>query len=651
MYRYLLRFSKKLVPKVSQTEKIALSTGDTSIDADIFSGKQNPNSINLAPVPLKNNFYKNTENLVSKINTYNVSQRGFFNKMEMNDIRNSGLLGMIIPKKYGGLEYNYTEHSAIVTYLGSISSPLAVSVMVPNSLGPAELLLHYGTKFQKDYFLPKLANGSMLPCFGLTSAWSGSDAASMPCHGRVIKKGNNLKIVISVNKRYITLAPVADCIGLAFILEDPDKLVSDRDVSGITLALLERNKFSNEQLNTNNIHKVGSGFWNGKIEAVNLEIDISNIIGEKDGLGNGWRMLMECLAAGRGISLPAGAIGSSKFILDYTIHFAQWRNQFKTPIYKMEGIQIKLASMILDTVTATAGQQLFNTILDNGKKPSVISGIMKYKTTEYGRNVIMNSMDILAGVGICRGPNNPISEFYDALPISINVEGNNILTRNLIIFGNGLMKSHPNIYKLVLAVEQESVIDFRKNLNNLMIILLKNYWKSIFSMDRYTRQQSQFVVLSHCMLLLGKRFKTAEFLSGRMADVLSNLYFYNALVWYEKHSAISKGIFEVAKHRLLNENNKLISEIVYNYPISFLRNCISKWNVEKQILDSDLKYVVEKGIHEIDIIANGIGNNNNYLKLMKENISNLRHDPDDQKIKEIRDIIIQVDHFEKPESF
>jgi hypothetical protein len=290
-------------------------------------------------------------------------------------------------------------------------------------------------------------------------------------------------------------------------------------------------------------------------------------------------------------------------------------------------------------------------ILDTGKKPSVLSGIMKYKTTEYGRNVIMNSMDILAGVGICRGPNNPISEFYDALPISINVEGNNILTRNLIIFGNGLMKSHPNIYKLIIAVEGDSVVDFRKNLNHLMIILFQNYWKSIFSIDTYTRQQSQFVVLSHCMLLLGKRFKTAEFLSGRMADVLSNLYFYNALVWYEKHSAISKGIFKVAKNRLLNENNKLISEIVCNYPIPFLRNFISKWNNEKKILDKDLKYVVEKGIYEIDKITTGIGNNNNYLKLMKDNISILRHEPNHPKIKEIRDIIIQVDHFKKPETY
>lgn len=645
MYRFLLRYSKKFIPKVSETERIALSTGDTSIDADIFSGKLCPEKLELKPHTLANNFYDIPKDLVSKIDTYRLDNRGYMTKDELLTVRKSGLLGMIIPKNYGGLDYSFTEHSAIVSYLGSVSSPLAVSVMVPNSLGPAELLLHYGNQRQKNYFLPKLANGEMLPCFGLTSAWSGSDAASMPCRGRIIEKDGTIKIRLSLNKRYITLAPVADCIGVAFILEDPDNLIKNKNVSGITLALLERSKYSQEQLNTQKVHNVGVSFWNGKVEAKELDIEITDVIGEFAGIGNGWRMLMECLAAGRGISLPAGAIGSSKFILDYTIHYAQWRQQFKTPLYKMEGVQIKLANMIIDTVTATAGQKLFNTILDNGKKPSVLSGIMKYKTTEYGRNVIMNSMDILAGVGICRGPSNPVAEFYDALPISINVEGNNVLTRNLIIFGNGLLKSHPHIFPLIIAIEKENLSNFRKHINGLLSIVIKNYFNSVFSRDIYTRQQSQFVILSHCMLLLGKGFKSAEFLSGRMADILSNLYFYTALEWFSKNTAISSHIISVAKKRLLIENTRLIQEVASNFPLGFISKIVSTKNKEIIISDIEIKKLVLTSIDEIDQLVEGTGNQNQFLSLMRQNLELLRNDPNNSKVSEIRDKIIQVDDF------
>ena len=649
MYRFLLRYSKKLVPKVSETERIALLTGDVSIDRDIFSGKLNPNKINLKPIQLNENLLDKAKELISKINLFNLSNRGYLLDNELKYIRESGLLGMIIPKKYGGLEYNYTEHSAVVSFLGSQSSPLAVSVMVPNSLGPAELLLHYGTERQKDYFLPKLASGEMLPCFGLTSAWSGSDAANMPCRGRIfLSNDNEIKIKVTLNKRYITLAPVADCIGVAFILEDPDRIFKDKNISGITLALLERSKYTQEQLDTNKIHDVGVAFWNGKIETKNLEISIYDVIGEEKGLGNGWRMLMECLAAGRGISLPAGSIGSSKFILDYTMHYVQWREQFKTPLYKMEGIQRKLAEMIMDTFTATAGQSLFNTILDSGKKPSVLSGIMKYKTTEYGRNVVLNSMDILAGVGICRGPNNPISEFYNALPISINVEGSNILTRNLIIFGNGLLKSHPNIFQLVLAVESDSVHLFKKNVNEIIKTFIESYFKSYTSRDTYQRQQAQFVVLSHCMLLLGKRFKSAEFLSGRMADLLSNLYFYNSLVWYENHNSISKKLFLICRKRLLYQNSLIINEIVSNFPIKWVSFLLSKSSYSYQILDNEIRDIVEIGINDIDKLVEGVGNKNENLILMRKYLGILKSNPNDIVIKEIRDKIIQVDSFQKP---
>ena len=635
MYRFLYRISRKFIPKVSETEKIALSVGDTSIDKNLLSGNIQLGDIRAKYIPKKPNIQKAVQ-LVKEINRYDIEKRGFINKNEIEKIKNSGLLGMIIPKKYGGLEYSYTDHSAIVSYLGSYSSPLAVTVMVPNSLGPAELLLHYGTERQKDYFLPRLSSGDMIPCFGLTTAWSGSDAANMPCRGIIEKLGEEIVIRLNIDKRYITLAPIADCIGVAFYLDDPHKLMGGKN--GITLALLERKKYPN--IDTSQCHDVGVGFYNGKVVAKDMIIKMEDVIGEESGVGNGWRMLMECLSAGRGISLPAGAIGSSKFILNYTLNYSQWREQFKSPLYKMEGVKIKLANMILDTITATSGQGLFNTILDTGSRPPVLSGIMKYRTTEYGRNVLINAMDVLAGVAICRGPNNPISESWRALPISINVEGNNVLTRNLIIFGNGLLKSHPHIYPIV---EATNVVEFKKHFNGLVKIFLQNYVKSyIIRRDPFQRQLSQFVVYSHLMLLLGKRFKSSEYLSGRLADILSNLYFYTSLDWYESQTKDLEYLTKMAKKRILYENSELLKDLHRNLPIFWVKPFLSSIKYVPNILDNEISKIVEQGINNSDLLSENVSlDHNEYLGLMRKHSELLEKSGEESK--RIRDKIIQVD--------
>jgi acyl-CoA dehydrogenase len=637
--RFILRNISKFIPRISETERIALITGDTSIDRDIFTGKVKTDTLTKKFPKQDNIDISVAKTLTEKISPYHIEKRGYLNNYEFDLIKKSGLLGMIIPKKYDGLEYNYSQHSAIVTYLGSYSSGLAVSVMVPNSLGPAEWILHYGTELQKNYYLPKLSKGDMIPCFGLTTAWSGSDAANMPCRGEIFLKDGKLKIKLNLNKRYITLAPIADLIGVAFIVDNKN---NDKSFfkSGISLAILERKKYP--ELDTSNIHDVGSTFWNGTIRAKDLVIDIDDVIGGKDGLGNGWKMLMECLSAGRGISLPAGAIGSSKFLLSYTLHYAQYRHQFKTSISNMEGVQLKLSNMILDTLTGTAGQQFFNSILDTNVKPTVISGILKYKCTEYGRNVVNNSMDILAGAGICRGPNNPISGFYNAMPISINVEGNNVLTRNLIIFGNGLLKSHPYLYPFIESIEKQNQKDSINYMYNIVKLFTNNYIKTFVKFNTYELQLSQFVTLSHCILLLGKKFKSSEFLSGRMADILSNLYFITALEWYKFYKPELNDLIYLSIKRLHIENQKLINEVIDNYPNKFIRLFLIKRNTHLNIYDYEITTSVKTAMNNINHLTEGIAVNNKYLELMKENI-----DKDQDTKNKISDQIIQVDTFQK----
>ena len=329
--------------------------------------------------------------------------------------------------------------------------------MVPNSLGPSELLLNYGTKQQQDEYLPKLANGEKIPCFGLTGPNNGSDATGSIDEGVVLKdRDGNLKIKININKRYITLAPVANLIGLAFNLKDPHNLLKNKK-RGITVALLERGHPGLRQESYHNPLDVG--FPNGTLKGEVL-IDLEQVIGGEEMVGEGWKMLMECLAAGRGICLPATANASSKISTVSMYLYSKHRKQFNIPLIQMEGIQNKLANMLTNTWAIQASIFVTNQLLDRGEKPSVLSAIMKEQTTERGREVIKEAMDIYAGSGLCKGENNMLEKFYKNAPIGITVEGSNVLTKNLIIFGQGLNKSHPHISPILNAIDEDNIDDF-----------------------------------------------------------------------------------------------------------------------------------------------------------------------------------------------
>jgi acyl-CoA dehydrogenase len=579
MFKKLLNYSKKVIPKISETERIALNSGTISIDKDIFSGFLDKKKLirNYKYPTISNNSIINStvNDLCNDINDYEIYKKSEIPDSIYEKIANSGLYGMIIPSVYYGLELNHHTQSQIVQKISTASNPVGITVMVPNSLGPAELLLKYGTDIQKNTYLPKLADGTLLPCFGLTGPHSGSDAASMRDTGVVFEEHNKKFIKLNVSKRYITLAPIANLIGIAFILKDPSKLLRDGK-EGITLILTDR-----KSLNIGDCHNpMGVPFKNGTIKAHDVVLPIDSIIGGEIQAGNGWKMLMECLAVGRAISLPACAVGSAKLTTNYVGAYSVYRKQFKTMLADMEGVQEKLSSVASETVKITSMQYLTNSILDNYEKPSVISALMKYETTERARKVVNNGMDIVAGAGICKGPRNYLANIYQATPIGITVEGSNILTKNLIIFGQGLMKSHPYLYNIVQSIENSDEKLFETQLKNIIFHSIKNYGKSLYyqtysnlmimSNDENILQNkytANFAITSNLILLLGKKFKTSEFISGRMAEILGSLYILNSLDWFHHHNPCLKDIIKVAKYEEFQKIQNNFDNILNNYPI------------------------------------------------------------------------------------
>ena len=427
MYSRLFNFVKNKIPKISNTELIALRSGNTSIDREILLGKVN---LNFKP----NYKFKFDEGRLSfLLNNFDGK------KIYPNDNNNKWLdflgknkfLSFLIDEKYGGIKLSTNEISSVLTRISSVDPSLGVITMVPNSLGPGELLSLYGTEEQKNKYLPKLASGDLVPCFGLTGPENGSDATGNIDTGVLVKKDGKIKIKVKVNKRYITLAPVANLLGVAFNLEDPDNLLGKE---GITLALLNRD---HPGLIQNTHHNpLDAGFPNGTIKG-EFYVDLDDIIGGEDNIGQGWKMLMECLAAGRGICLPATANASSKVSTVGIFNYMKVREQFKIPLYKMEAIQQKFLNMIYNTWIIQSSVELTNDILDSGNSPAVISAIMKQQCTERGRIVLNEAMDIHGGGAICKGYSNFLAKYYQGAPIGITVEGSNTLTRSLIIFGQG----------------------------------------------------------------------------------------------------------------------------------------------------------------------------------------------------------------------
>ena len=639
MYRTIFNTIKKIIPNISDTELIALRTGNVHIDRDIFQGNYTiPNKISSNNDKNKFN-HSRIDHLLSTYGNSSVypndNTRHIFNVLGKNKF-----FSFLIPEQYGGIKLSTQELSSILTKIASKNVSLGVSVMVPNSLGPSELLINYGTKEQKSKYLPKLANGDYIPCFGLTGPDNGSDALGKIDKGIVKKKNGKIVVEATLNKRYITLAPVANLIGLALKVEDPDNLL-DLGKPDITVFLVEKDHL-NLKLETHH-NPLDIGFPNGTIKG-NIDLELSQIIGGEEQMGNGWKMLMECLAAGRGICLPATANASAKTSTYGIFNYIKHRKQFNIPLIKMEGVSNKFADMVYNTWLIQTSIAMTNTILDSGNKPSVISAIMKQQTTERAREVVNHAVDIHGGSAICLGENNFTHQFYKSIPVGITVEGSNTLTKNLIIFGQGLNKSHPHIYNIYDSIVNDNISDFKVHFNKMVKDSLKLYIKSIrpFTNDNLRQQTIDFANLSNFVALLGGEIKKNQSLSADMADILSNIYLCYSLVWYEDNYNVSDSLKDYCLKRLLYENSILFNRVIDNYPNSSIKIALNHMK-RKQI---SVNY------NENRLLIEELLENPSIMDHIKENIyidnafSNLEKldslDRDSQEYSELYQTIISV---------
>lgn len=579
MYKHLFQRVKSIIPKISETEIIALKSGGVSIDREFFKGRVNYtkllNGKNLTVTTSEeDNFIQSTTKLLKMVGQDNVYPSKHINRT-MSYLGKNGFLSMIIDKEFKGNRMSITAQSKVLSIISSYNPSLGVVTMVPNSLGPAELLQHYGTSEQKQYYLPRLADGTFIPCFGLTGPNNGSDAVGKIDEGTVELVDGKIKIKITLNKRYITLAPISNLIGIAFNLKDPNNLLPSRK-HGITVALIENSEnglLQNTYHNPNN-----AGFPNGTIKGT-IFIDPSKVIGGEANVGEGWKMLMECLAVGRGVSLPASASGSSKYITLSILNYINIRNQFNMPIGNMEAVREKFVDMFVNTWIVHTGVSFTNNILDSGSTPSVITAIMKQQTTERTRNVLNHGMDIYSGSGICLGDNNFLTKFYNSSPVGITVEGSNTLTRGLIIFGQGLNKSHPYIFPIFQSIQDNNQSSFNRNFNLLVKEIVCNYIDVLNPLNltqKKSRQQLdyltlKFSILANFIALLGGKIKSKQMLSGNMADLLSNIYLGYSLIWYNHHYYKNDELRDLCIDYLNNEIENKMNLIIENYPITALK--------------------------------------------------------------------------------
>jgi acyl-CoA dehydrogenase len=429
----------------------------------------------------------------------------------------------------------------------------------------------------------------MIPCFGLTGPNNGSDAAGAMDEGEVVIQGGKKYIKVSIDKRYITLAPIADLVGLAVKVKDPNNLLSHGAKEGVTVALLERGHPGLRQETHHNPLNVG--FPNGTLKG-DLMIDVDEVIGGEKNVGGGWKMLMECLAAGRAVCLPATANASAKTATYGVWNYARHRRQFKIPLIKMEGIQDKMVDMMYHTWVIQSSVKLTNTLLDYGEKPAVISAIMKEQTTERAREVLNHGMDIYAGSAICLGENNFLEEFYRSAPIGITVEGSNTLTKNLIIFGQGLNKSHPHIFNVYKSILDDDLSNFKKHFNSLIghslsnLVLMPNMggYSSVLQ-----RQTKYFANLANFVALLGGKIKQNQFISGDMAQILSNLYLSHSVAWNHSVDPVSQELTDYCLKRLADETQHHINRVIDNYPSAAIRMLLLPMRKEVPYMNYDDK--------------------------------------------------------------
>jgi len=558
----LLKLYRKIMPEMSTTEKEAIDAGTTWWEGDLFRGSPDWHKLHNFPKPRlsaeEQAFLDGpVETLLQMVDDWHITHERTDLPPEVYQyLKDHGFFAMIIKKEFGGLEFSAYAQSCVLQKLTSKSMVLSSIVGVPNSLGPGELLQHYGTKEQQDYYLPRLAKGLEIPCFALTSPEAGSDAGAIPDVGIVCKgQWEGQEIVgmrLTWNKRYITLAPIATVLGLAFKLQDPDKLLGEQADLGITCALIP---VSTPGVKIGRRHfPLNVPFQNGPTQGQDVFVPLDYIIGGPAMAGQGWRMLVECLSVGRAITLPSNSTGGIKAVAMATGAYARIRRQFKLPIGKMEGVEEAMARIGGYAYMADASTTMSVGSIDLGEKPSVISAITKYHMTERMRQAIIDAMDVHGGKGICMGPNNYLARGYQGAPVAITVEGANILTRNMIIYGQGAIRCHPYVLAELQAAqlsdERAAVTAFDRALFGHIGFSISNFFRtfwlsltnSAFSAApvqdqtaRYYKQMNRFsaalaLMSDVAMATLGGDLKRRERISARLGDILSMLYITSAVL-------------------------------------------------------------------------------------------------------------------------
>ena len=618
---------KKVLPSISITEQEALDAGDVWLEGSIYQGKPDFDALRDVPAAKlsaeEQAFLDGPVKVLSMIDDSEIQNGVHLPDYILDFLKKERFFSLIIPKSFGGLEFSPYANSTIVATIATKSSAVAVTVMVPNSLGPGELLLHFGTKEQQDHYLPRLANGRDIPCFALTSPEAGSDAGGIPDIG-VVKRGQFngeevLGLEITWDKRYITLAPIATVLGLAFKVVDPDGLLGGKENLGITCALIPKDHPGVELGNRHD--PMGIRFYNGTTRGEKVFVPMDFIIGGQKNIGRGWQMLVSCLGAGRGISLPALGVSSSQVAFKGASEYAAVREQFGLAIGQFEGIQEKLADIAGKTYLQEAMRVLTTEGLGMGLKPSVVTAIAKYHMTEIGRNVLDSAMDIQAGKAIQNGPQNTLASGYVAQPIAITVEGANILTRNLMIFGQGVMRCHPYLQTMVESIHSEDK-NADKEFNS---ILRKTVGYSVANSLRAFRlgvlpftagaksslpEVREYEKAAHklsaklavyadfSLLVLGGKLKQAEMLSARLGDVMSFLYAAMASIkYYEQKVASSEReqaapYFHYATRFALQSAEEALHKFLDNFPASgtrkFMRFITMNYSMKMPKISDDL---------------------------------------------------------------
>lgn len=600
----LFAWFRRTLPPLSQTERDAIDAGTVWWDGELFSGRPNWNTLLAYPKAQLSEEEQAfidgpTEQLCAMVSDWQISQDLDLPPEAWAFIKEQGFFALIIPKAYGGKGFSAYAHSQVAMKLATRSGDLASTVMVPNSLGPAELLLHYGTEAQRNHYLPRLARGDEIPCFALTGPLAGSDAGSMPDTGIVCKgqwQGQEvLGLRLNWEKRYITLGPVATLLGLAFKAYDPEHLLGDIDDLGISLALIPTDT-PGVEIGKRHL-PLGAAFMNGPNSGKDVFIPLDYLIGGQAMLGKGWMMLMNCLSVGRSISLPAVGTGAAKYTSLVTGQYARIREQFNVPLAAFEGIQESLARIAGNAWLMDSARTLTAKAVDLGEKPSVLSAILKYHLTERGRECIQHAMDVHGGKGIIMGPNNYLGRNWQGAPIFITVEGANILSRNLMIFGQGAIRCHPFVLKEMALAGREDHDQALKEFDALVLrhisfamgnaastlilglglghfekapgdALSQGYFRAL------NRQAAAFALLADlCMMLLGGSLKRRERLSARLGDVLSHLYLSSAALkhYYDQASPDHlQPLLRWAMEENLGQSEKALDRLLDNFPNRFL---------------------------------------------------------------------------------